>query len=97
MGQGTHTTYKFDLTGDDDFYVENHWNYFLMGKFIYSSRYGVTTTCRHLDDKDCLDLWSANWSSWKEKEIALCALGGKRFYNRCKNLFDKEEIPLISG
>lgn len=85
MGNGTHNVYRFDVSGKDDLYLESKWNYFLMEKSVYSSRYGMVVKLSQLDDTDCRDLWLANWKGPQQRYQKLVTLGGIKFWERCKS------------
>lgn len=88
MANGSHNVYRFDTSGKEDLYLESNWNYFVLEKSVYSSRYGVVVRISQLDDIDCRDLWLANWENSHQRHYVLTTLGGKRFWKRCKSAWE---------
>lgn len=89
MGNARHDVYKYDISGDDDFFLQGKYHYFFMKEGVYSSRFRRVVRAKEFSDKDKLDIWEGEWKSPSERKKVLVTYCGRRFFESCSNTWNK--------
>lgn len=89
MSRARHDVYCFDISGNDDFFLQGNYHYFFMKEGIYSSRFKRVVMPEEFTVKDKLDIWEGEWKSPSERRKVLTTYCGRRFYESCSNTWNK--------
>lgn len=89
MGYARHDRFKWDASGDDDFFLQGKYHYFFMGEGVYSSRFRRVVRPKEFTDEDKIDIWEGDWESPSERKKVLVSCCGRKFYESCSNTWNK--------
>lgn len=89
MGNARHDRYVFDISGDDDFFLQGNYHYFFMKEGVYSSRFKRVVSARKFTDKDKLDIWEGDWESPPQRRKVLTLYCGRGFYESCSKVWNR--------